>query len=41
MDRQRAIEILNKHLTTENLVKHSYAVEAVMKALAERMHPMK
>jgi predicted hydrolase (HD superfamily) len=39
MDRQRAIEILNKHLTTETLVKHSYAVEAVMKALAERIAP--
>jgi predicted hydrolase (HD superfamily) len=39
MDRQKAVEILHQYLHTENLVKHSYAVEAVMKALAGRLEP--
>lgn len=37
--REQAVEILNKHLTTEHLVKHSYAVEAVMKSLAQKLDP--
>jgi len=41
MDREKALEILNKYLHTENLVKHSFAVEAVMRALAERLQPDK
>lgn len=41
MDRQKAVDLLNKYLHTENLVKHSYAVEAVMKALAKRLAPDK
>lgn len=36
MDRAKAMEILNKHLTTEHLIKHSYAVESVMRALARK-----
>lgn len=39
MDRTKALEILNQHLTTEHLVKHSYAVEIVMRALARRFEP--
>jgi len=39
MDRTKALEILNSHLTTEHLVKHSYAVESVMRALARRLEP--
>lgn len=41
MDRTKALEILKKHLTTEHLVKHSYAVESVMRALARRLEPEK
>ncbi|MFO7151917.1 MAG: HD domain-containing protein [Bacillota bacterium] len=39
MDRQKALEILRQYLHTENLVKHSFAVEAVMRALALRLEP--
>ena len=38
-DREKAIEILKKHLKTEYLVIHSYAVEAVMRALGKRFDP--
>lgn len=38
-DRDRAIEILTKHLKTDYLIKHSYAVEAVMKALGKKFDP--
>lgn len=41
MDREQALQILKEHLTTEHLIKHSFAVEAVMKALAERLAPDK
>ena len=39
--RDQAIEILNKYLTTDHLVKHSYALEAVMKKLGEKLEPEK
>ena len=38
-DRDRAIEILTAHLKTEYLVRHSYAVEAVMRALGKKFEP--
>jgi ATP-binding protein involved in chromosome partitioning len=38
-DREKALEILHKHLKTENLVKHSYAVEVVMRDLAKKFDP--
>ncbi|MEA4849248.1 MAG: HD domain-containing protein [Clostridiaceae bacterium] len=41
MDRTKALEILNKYLKTEHLVKHSYAVESVMRALAKKLEPEK
>lgn len=41
MNREKALEILNEYLHTENLVKHSFAVEAVMRALAEKLQPDK
>lgn len=41
MDRQKAIEILNEYLHTEHLVKHCFAVEAVMRALARKLAPDK
>lgn len=41
MDRAKALGILNKHLTTEHLIKHSYAVESVMRALARKLEPEK
>ncbi len=41
MDRERAIEILNNYLVSEHLIKHSYAVESVMRELAKRFEPDK
>ncbi len=37
MTRQTAYEILTKHLTNPNLIKHSLAAEATMRALAPRL----
>lgn len=39
LDRDKAVELLHQHLKTENLVSHSYAVEAVMRALAKKFDP--
>lgn len=39
MDRQKALQIINKYLVSEHLIKHSYAVEAVMRALAQKYEP--
>jgi putative nucleotidyltransferase with HDIG domain len=36
MQRQRAFKILKKNMTKPNLIKHSLAVEAVMKRFAEK-----
>ncbi|KAF2957544.1 phosphohydrolase [Thermotoga sp. Ku-13t] len=36
LDRQTALNLLNEHVKTKNLVKHCLAVEAIMKALARR-----
>lgn len=41
MDRAQALEILHEYLKSEHLIRHSFAVEAVMKALAERLAPDK
>lgn len=38
-DRDRAEELLLKHLKNDKLVLHCYAVEAVMSALAEKLEP--
>ena len=35
MDRDASIELLKKHVKKENLFKHMYAVEAIMKGMAE------
>lgn len=37
MDRNSANELLLKHLENKNLIKHSLAVEAIMRGLAERL----
>ena len=37
--RERSIGALSKHLKSEHLIKHSYAVEAVMRALAKKLDP--
>jgi putative nucleotidyltransferase with HDIG domain len=37
MDRQRALELFNKHVKADYLRKHCLATEAVMRALAERL----
>ncbi|QCX33688.1 HD domain-containing protein [Caloramator sp. E03] len=39
MDRERAVELLGKYLTSPHLIKHSYAVESVMRALAKKLDP--
>ncbi len=37
MNRDEALELVKKHLKNKNLVKHSLAVEACMKAMAEEL----
>jgi putative nucleotidyltransferase with HDIG domain len=37
MKREEALELVRKHLKNKNLVKHCLAVEACMKAMAERL----
>lgn len=41
MDRQKALEILDRYLVSEHLIKHSYAVETVMRELAKKYEPDK
>ena len=36
LSRDEALQLVNKHLTKKNLVKHVLAVEAIMRALARR-----
>lgn len=38
MEREEALELLKKHLKNKNLVKHSLAVEACMKAMASKLN---
>lgn len=38
MNREDALELVQKHLKNKNLVKHSLAVEACMKAVASRLN---
>ncbi|HZK44589.1 MAG TPA: HD domain-containing protein [Syntrophomonadaceae bacterium] len=37
MQREAALNLLKQHLTNENLIKHSLAVEAIMRGIAERL----
>jgi uncharacterized protein len=37
VQREEALALLKKHLNTKNLLKHTYAVEAVMRDLAEHL----
>lgn len=37
MDRDQAWELLNEHVKSDYLIKHSLATEAIMRALAEKM----
>ena len=39
IDRDTAIGLLNRYITTEHIMAHSFAVEAVMRALAKRLDP--
>ena len=39
IDRDTAIGLLNRYITTEHIMAHSFAVEAVMRALAKRLAP--
>lgn len=39
LDRNQALELLHKHVTSEHIIPHSYAVEAVMRKLAQRFEP--
>lgn len=38
LTRDQALVLLNRHVTSENLLKHSLATEAVMQGLAERLN---
>ncbi len=38
MEREEALELVRQHLKNKNLVKHSLAVEACMRALASRLN---
>lgn len=38
-ERERAEAILKKYIKTEHFLKHSYSVEAVMRALAKKIEP--
>ena len=37
ISRDEAVELLKKHITTPNLLKHVYAVEAIMRGLAKHL----
>lgn len=39
MNREKAIELINTHIKTPHIVKHSYAVESVMRVLARKLDP--
>jgi putative nucleotidyltransferase with HDIG domain len=39
--RDKAVELVNKYLKSEHLIKHSYAVESVMRSLANKLEPQK
>ena len=39
IDRDEAVDLLNKYVITEHIKTHSYAVEAVMRAPAKRLAP--
>lgn len=39
LDREKALELLKGNVTTEHIITHSYAVEAVMRALAKKYDP--
>ncbi len=39
MQREKAIELLESNVTTPHIMRHCYAVEAVMRALAEKIDP--
>lgn len=41
MERKKVLEVLHKHLKSEHLIKHSLAVEAVMRELSKRLQPEK
>lgn len=39
MERKKAVDLLNQYVKTQHIIKHSYAVEAVMRELAKRLAP--
>ncbi len=39
IDRKIAVDLLHKYVKTEHIIPHSYAVEAVMRKLAQRLAP--
>lgn len=39
LDRNFAVDLLNNTVTTEHIIRHSYAVEAVMRKLAQKFEP--
>jgi len=41
MNREQALELLKQHVKNENMIKHCLASEAVMRAMAARLAPMR
>ncbi|MCR1898301.1 HD domain-containing protein [Irregularibacter muris] len=39
LDREKGEKLLHQHVITPHILKHSYAVESVMRALARRLEP--
>ncbi len=39
VEREKALTLIHTHLKSDHLIKHSYAVEAVMRELAKRLAP--
>ncbi|MGL5440672.1 MAG: HD domain-containing protein [Filifactoraceae bacterium] len=40
-NREHAVNLVNKHIKTPHIILHSYAVEAIMKSLSQRLLPEK
>jgi putative nucleotidyltransferase with HDIG domain len=38
LTRKEALELLKKNLRSENLMKHSYAVEVILQEMAKKLH---
>jgi len=41
MDREKAFDLVKKYIKNKNLIKHSLAVEAIMKEIAKELNNVK